>query len=1539
MSETIVTLGLSFSAEKTESQVSSLIKKFDELADRAGSIQSAFDNLFGAGLAAKISQANRLIGKFNSALAASEQFAQNISNSLLGVSTAASAVNRVKLNPVDSAAATNIHAVTQEMNTAATAITTLSKSLDLINTKLQTVTAGGKDATASLNQVSVSQSQVNSVVDLNSKLDRTVTGSNAVAENLTRAFGAASVLNYLKKATAKSVAFGQELAYINSLAVDFDTRKIGKGIMEFDSPLGDPQKNAEAFYYAYSSGVRGNEEQIVEFTKKMSETAKVIRANVIPTMDAATSAMNAYNMSAKDGTELSDLFFSIVKWGKAKGEQLASGLGQVISTSATAGLSLNEMGASITHLTKVMQTRNAITFFNNMLSKMIKPTKGSRLAAEALGIELGLTALRAKGFTNVMAEIREKTKDNQEALLQIFPDLRGQRAALQLLNKGWEDYQLQLQNFENKAGSAAEAMAVLRDNIDVQLGALPTTLGKIALQTGSMVAGILTLGGALAPVLHSFNNMSDGAQKFFAAITLVTGGIILYKSAVVAMNSVKAMMIRNNDTINAQKAKEAAATAVLTNETASSTAATKAIVDLRRQELELAVLKAKADLAEAQSARAAGLARQAEIAERRALNAQKAQESVVGKLKNAGLVDTPNYQIQIDELRKLEKAHEQANMATLKAMDVFEKSNLTAYDTAQAYKKTEQAILEKAAAQNAANITQAAAGGMNQQMAMASAAETDALKKSAAVAREKLSALQAENALRIKEDNARVMIAGNALKEAQAKELLEQETLAATKASVDHAKAKLDEASALSQAAKKARISNEQNGYAAGGYSAELHNKNISDTNNLKELQAARKKATADYEAAKAAQVNAQKTLETASASTVAASAKFAEARETRKVNIAAIQNAAATSTMTAAESAANVQNQIRIKSLYEKATMRANDIAQEYQHAQAIGNTAALEGIATRLKHADARAEKLKNLAMTEGNALLLKNNVLKKINNSLTQEGVVSGTAATAINLKGEALKAFQEGTKFGSGWRDFGSALTGVGAAAGKAQISLASLGGKIVGFLSAVFSFTTGLAVVAVGMADLLQSLWRTGDGLEKSIILQPFANWIMGVGNALKNLEAQDTHFDSVKSAYGMRNRANDFLTEMQKGAVDDRLPDMSIPEQLQTLTKRQQDISNALRQFDEQTLKTKAEEVRNIAQRLTALVNDQFDGDFSKAQQSTEYKELNKSMDAAQKNYEKYEDGWRKQNDAMREVVRQQKSILNTQREARESIQSMIDEQRIKAMSPDEQSQHAQKILPENIKDFYRNLKFGYADVAEKSFKAIIDNYNKIRENAVKKLEENQKLLDSVNKMDHDISMKYAKSDQERMDILHKQAIEYAKTTDKLKGSGDLAGSWESFQKAFAAEEQRAALMSKMADAERSANESTLKLIQSMDKFKSYAMNAVSAGSTEAIKLQSRRFDRLPNFQPVTTQQSQYENHAAQMKSWYEKTAESLKTALKESSERATAEKEKYDNEWKSVVEGNKNAMDHLDTTIEQLVKCLSRGIGINSNYLAGLGN
>ena len=367
---------------------------------------------------------------------------------------------------------------------------------------------------------------------------------------------ARTVVSYFRRATEAAVTFGYEVRRIQSLATNFDFGQLYKGLMEIDARFGNVTHNARALYWAYSSGVRGTEEELVRFTEIMSKTATTINADVMPTVDAATGIMNAYGLSAAHAAEVSDMLFTVVKEGKANARELTSAIGNIIATSASLGVSINDLGAAASTLTKTMRTNKAFTYLNNIMGKMIKPTKEIAEYAASLGVEFSASAVKARGFAAVMKDLHDATGGNVAMIAKLFPDLRGQRAAVTLLSTQYQDFVGQIEKFENKAGNMEEALGKIADTPEAQFKALRNALYMLSIEAGNSVRSLITLGGALEKPLEFVNAMSSSQKEMGGRMMASAGVFTGYILAQKAMAAAHFVAVQSNMQLNLSSLEE-----------------------------------------------------------------------------------------------------------------------------------------------------------------------------------------------------------------------------------------------------------------------------------------------------------------------------------------------------------------------------------------------------------------------------------------------------------------------------------------------------------------------------------------------------------------------------------------------------------------------------------------------------------------------------------------------------------------------------------------------------------------------------------------------------------------------------------------------------------------------------------------------------------------------------------------------------------------------------------------------------------------------
>lgn len=359
--------------------------------------------------------------------------------------------------------------------------------------------------------------------------------ANRFAQTFKKAFAALGGFLAFREGVKALRLFSDELANIKTIAGEYDTGKLRKEITNLSSTLGTSAELANALYFAYSAGVRGSEKEMARFVGQVAALAKTIGAQVTPTMDAVTTMMNAYGLEVKDAGMLTDWFYQIVKSGKTTGPELAQSLGQIAATAAASGISLDELGAALATLTTTMPTNIAVTSLAASIRSLMNPTDDVRKQAAALGIDLSMAAIKAKGFGGVMEEIYNKTQGRGDLIGRLFP-AESSRAIMALAGTQLNTLKQNIVDFGSKGGAAAVAFQEKMQSLDERIKALQVTGQKLLTLLADTVVQVITLGGALNPLLEKFVNIKDEGLALIARLTAIAAGIALLRKVQASLN-------------------------------------------------------------------------------------------------------------------------------------------------------------------------------------------------------------------------------------------------------------------------------------------------------------------------------------------------------------------------------------------------------------------------------------------------------------------------------------------------------------------------------------------------------------------------------------------------------------------------------------------------------------------------------------------------------------------------------------------------------------------------------------------------------------------------------------------------------------------------------------------------------------------------------------------------------------------------------------------------------------------------------------------
>jgi len=186
-----------------------------------------------------------------------------------------------------------------------------------------------------------------------------------------------------------------------------------------------------AVYAAVSAGI--DYTQAIGALGTAEQLAVASKATLNESLLVLVSSLNAYGLGTEKATEYADALFNTVRQGQTTLPELAASLAQVTGIAANSGVSFDTLLASVAALTASgLGTSEAITGIKAALSNIIAPSTAAADESARLGIAFNATALRAKDFDGVLAEIKEKTGGNIDSMRAMFGSVEALNTVLTL---------------------------------------------------------------------------------------------------------------------------------------------------------------------------------------------------------------------------------------------------------------------------------------------------------------------------------------------------------------------------------------------------------------------------------------------------------------------------------------------------------------------------------------------------------------------------------------------------------------------------------------------------------------------------------------------------------------------------------------------------------------------------------------------------------------------------------------------------------------------------------------------------------------------------------------------------------------------------------------------------------------------------------------------------------------------------------------------------------------------------------------------------
>lgn len=308
-----------------------------------------------------------------------------------------------------------------------------------------------------------------------------------------------------------------------------DSKLLRREVLKLSAAVGrPPEEVSRGLYQVISAGVTDAAEamDVLEIATKASIGGLTDQFTAV---DAVTTVLNAYNLEASEAEHVTDLMLNAVKEGKLTFSDLASNIGKVVSTAALAGIGFDEVSAALATMTKAgLSTELATTSLNTLLLKIIDSEGEAQQAAEDMGLEWNLAALRARGLTGLMKDLSEATGGNVEKLKSVVKELEAFKGASILAGTGLDEMTRIMETTQDVTGTTQEFFRKIKQSVTETAREINTRLTVAFINLGTKI--LPSINTALRGILNLIDEFTKtDLEKSIAALDKISGVEALVK--------------------------------------------------------------------------------------------------------------------------------------------------------------------------------------------------------------------------------------------------------------------------------------------------------------------------------------------------------------------------------------------------------------------------------------------------------------------------------------------------------------------------------------------------------------------------------------------------------------------------------------------------------------------------------------------------------------------------------------------------------------------------------------------------------------------------------------------------------------------------------------------------------------------------------------------------------------------------------------------------------------------------------------------------
>ncbi|EGP4802024.1 phage tail tape measure protein [Enterococcus faecium] len=274
-----------------------------------------------------------------------------------------------------------------------------------------------------------------------------------------------------------------------------------------------------------------NAQEIMQAMPGLLDLAAVSGGDVAMASENAASALRQFGIDASDAGHVADVFARAAADTNAECNDMGYALKYAGTAAHTAGWSFESTAAAIGIMSNAgIKGEQAGTTLRGALTRLMNPTDAMYNKFQELGIAINNHDGSMKSLSEIIAELREKTKglgdDQRNSALATIFGTNALSGMLALIDAGPEKLDSLTKSLQNSDGAADEMARTMQDNANSSIEQMMGALESAAIVIQKILApSIRKVADAISGLVEKFVSAPESTQKLVVAIGLIVAAI------------------------------------------------------------------------------------------------------------------------------------------------------------------------------------------------------------------------------------------------------------------------------------------------------------------------------------------------------------------------------------------------------------------------------------------------------------------------------------------------------------------------------------------------------------------------------------------------------------------------------------------------------------------------------------------------------------------------------------------------------------------------------------------------------------------------------------------------------------------------------------------------------------------------------------------------------------------------------------------------------------------------------------------------------